>query len=78
MTDEAIEIRAKMLRDMTETDGWKILAGHIEEEKNDGWKGFIRLPVAQKTGKESFNCQARYEVLDNLQEWLKSEIKQGD
>ena len=54
--------------------GGKYLLEHISSEMTDGIEKFISLPVAQKTSKESYNCQARYDVLKKLKEWIDSEI----
>jgi hypothetical protein len=71
--DELEQNRAD-LRDIINSPGGRYLLNHIQEQSKDGWDKFIALPVAQKTSKEAFNCQARYEVLKHLVEWIKSEI----
>jgi len=46
----------------------------MEEIRDDGWKNFIKLPVAQKTSKASFNEQAKYEVMQKLLDEIETEI----
>jgi hypothetical protein len=77
MNDIDRATRATQLNEMVATDGWQVVASHIEEEIVNGWEEFIKLPVAQKTNKAAYNYQAKYEVLKDLKEWITSEIKMG-
>lgn len=72
---DELEQKRSDLRDIIHSPGGDYLISHIKEQSRDGWDKFIALPVAQKTSKEAFNCQARYEVLKHLLEWIDSEIK---
>jgi hypothetical protein len=77
MTDNEKEFIGKSLEEVLSSDGGRILMAHIESEIKEGWDTFIDLPVAQKTSKNAFNYQAKYEVLRNLKDWITDQIKLG-
>jgi len=75
MNDEDRKQNADYLNSMLTSPGGQILFKHIDDMIADGWNEFIALPVLQKTNKAAFNAQAKYEVLKNLKEWVKDEIR---
>lgn len=56
--------------------GGKILRAYIEEQSAAGFKKFIGLPVAQKTGKAAFAAQAQYTELKELLDWIDTEVRE--
>ena len=74
MPDEVTQRRMD-LRDTIQSPGGEWLISRMKEIRDNGWKKFIALPVAQKTSKESFNQQARYEVMQGLLEEIESEVQ---
>lgn len=78
MTDEQRKERAVQLRDMVESTGGRILLEHIDQESKSGWLKFIDMPVDKKTSKAAYDAQARYKVLEDLKDWIESEIKIGE
>jgi len=77
MNDEQRKQRAYDLQATIDSPGGKIILKHIEDEIVDGWESFINTPVDQKTSKLAFACQAKYQVLKGIREWIQSEIKVG-
>lgn len=78
MTDQQLIVKSERLRRMVQTDGYQDLIDEIQERQNDGWRKFIKLPVAQKTGKMAQKFQADYEVLGDILEWVNETIAAGD
>lgn len=77
MNDEDKKLRSQYLQSMVGSPGGKILIEHIREEINEGWIGFIELPVEKKTSKAAFSAQAKYKANKDLLDWIDSEIKIG-
>lgn len=72
------EHRSKLLRDITQMEGWRVVIEEIESRQKEGWEKFIALPVDQKTSKASFHYQARYDELKSLVEWIQTTIEEGE
>lgn len=77
MTDEERKNISVALKEMCGSSGGKYLLKHIDEESKQGWRDFIDLPVDKKTSKTSYDYQAKYKVLENLKDWIDTEIKLG-